>query len=626
MPPQKVFSPKYKLPVLKDYRRDAPQSFWDSFPVNLSWPGTSLVNADRLQAMASQVPQLNKGILASVLQDLRQGAKIGCTGKFREPSKASNAPSAFEDGEKVTDAICDWVKKGFAFGPVKFEDVPANAKYSGIMTRAKPNGSVRIILNLSSPAGRCVNEGINPEDFPASMSSTNKWLTALNRAGRNCLICKCDWSDAYKHLSVHPEDLPLQWFAWLGRAFCELCLVFGGVSSAGLYDRLAKVVLAIVIDRSGFDPSMVIQHLDDVCAAAPGDSDLLFKFDAEFLNTAEHLGIKLAPRDDPKKSFGPSTSGIVLGVSYDTVSWSWAIPEEKYIRLLHNLHQLVDAEVFVQEKIWSVVGKLIHVKPLVPAGNYNIYHLIKANSFSTDPKALVPVDAELKQQAWFWLTALQVCSGRTRIPDPDRRLPAWTVDIFTDAAGGSWRTVGQGVGAVGPGFWVILPWGRAINAGRPTDDGRRLDRILSALELVGPLLALCSAAALLKGRPLRFHVDNAGSVFIFKKGYSTSCRYSTVIVAAIASVAAALGCEVELVKITRCSNVGATLADALSKGAIGKFWELAKMEDEFSLPLEASVVPGPLVRWVSNPKPDFALGHEILRELAQSHGILGYSL
>ena len=34
-----------------------------------------------------------------------------------------------------------------------------------------------------------------------------------------------------------------------------------------------------------------------ICAAAPGDSDLLFKFDAEFLNTAEHLGIKLAPRD-----------------------------------------------------------------------------------------------------------------------------------------------------------------------------------------------------------------------------------------------------------------------------------------------------------------------------------------
>ena len=626
LPPQTVFTPKYKLPVLKDYQKNAPESFWTVFPKNLTGQGQSLVRSEKLQALANQVPSIDKTTLGLVLNDLRHGAKIGCSGAFRDPSRASNAPSAYEDGHKVTDAICDWVNKKFAYGPVRLDEVPKNAKFSGIMTRAKPNGSVRIILNLSSPAGRAVNEGIDPLDFPATMSSTNKWLLALNKAGHNCLICKCDWSDAYKHLAVHPDDLPLQWFTWLGRAFCELCLVFGGVSSAGLYDRLAKIVLAIVIDRSGFDPALVIQHLDDVCAAGPAASDMLFKFDAEFQNTAKYLGIKLAPRDDPTKSFGPSTSGVVLGVVYDTVAWTWAIPEEKFIRLLHDLRALVDAKDFAQDRMWSVVGKLIHVKPLVPAGNFNIYHLIKANSFSTDPKAMVPVDADLRRQAWFWFSALQVCSGRSRIPDPGRGLPAWTLDIYTDAAGGSWRTLGQGVGAVGPGFWAVLPWGRAINAGRPTGDGRRLDRIMSALELMGPLLALCSAAPLLKGRPLRFHVDNAGSVYIYKKGYSSSCRYSSAIASAIASVAAGLGCEVELVKITRCSTVGAELADDLSKGALGKFWDLARSTEEFSLPLEPSVVPGTLVRWASDPKPDFNLGHDILQELSKAHGILGYSL
>ena len=149
---------------------------------------------------------------------------------------------------------------------------------------------------------------------------------------------------------------------------------------------------------------------------------------------------------------------------------------------------------------------------------------------------------------------------------------------------------------------------------------------MSALELMGPLLALCSAAPLLKGRPLRFHVDNAGSVYIYKKGYSSSCRYSSAIASAIASVAAGLGCEVELVKITRCSTVGAELADYLSKGALGKFWDLARSTEEFSLPLEPSVVPGTLVRWASDPKPDFNLGHDILKELSKAHGILGYSL
>jgi hypothetical protein len=70
------------------------------------------------------------------------------------------------------------------------------------MCRAKPNGSARIILNMSAPAGCSVNEGIDKDRFPATMSSTAKWLAVLNNCGRNCHIMKVDWSDAYKHIHV----------------------------------------------------------------------------------------------------------------------------------------------------------------------------------------------------------------------------------------------------------------------------------------------------------------------------------------------------------------------------------------------------------------------------------------
>ena len=78
------------------------------------------------------------------------------------------------------------------------------------------------------------------------------------------MIQKCDWADAYKHVCVHPDDLPLQYFSWLGKAFCELCLVFGSASSAGIFDSLAKIVLFIVIKKADFPQDMVIQHLDDI--------------------------------------------------------------------------------------------------------------------------------------------------------------------------------------------------------------------------------------------------------------------------------------------------------------------------------------------------------------------------
>ena len=83
------------------------------------------------------------------------------------------------------------------------------------------------------------------------MSSTTKWLRVLNKAGRGGLICKTDWADAYKHVTVRQKDLPFQWFHWLGKLFCELCLIFGSKSSVGLYDRLAKVVLFMVCKESG---------------------------------------------------------------------------------------------------------------------------------------------------------------------------------------------------------------------------------------------------------------------------------------------------------------------------------------------------------------------------------------
>ncbi len=222
--------------------------------------------------------------------------------------------------------------KGYAFGPVEAEQVPAAAKVSGIMVRPKPNGSVRVILNLSAPKGRSVNDGINKEEFPATMSSTAAWLAVLDKAGKGSLITKTDWVSAYKHICVREADTDLQWFSWGGKFFKELCLIFGGVSSAGLFDDTAKLVLDLVCRRAGFPAHMVCQHFDDVCAAVAVGYDALQHFIAAFREIAAEVGVKLAPRDDHDKSFAPCTARVVFGVHYDTVAWTWAIPEEKLAR------------------------------------------------------------------------------------------------------------------------------------------------------------------------------------------------------------------------------------------------------------------------------------------------------
>ena len=319
---------------MDSYDQEAPQSFWSKFPSNDVFPGRSLVSGKALKSLAQEMGYPNKDLLEKVVKWLEEGADIGCNAQFRVPTRVANYDSALQDGEKVTDCIADWCHKKFVYGPVKFDQVPFDAKFSPIMTRGKPNGSVRVILNLSAPKGSSVNDGVNPDDYPAIMSSTDQWIEVLNRAGRGCRFVKVDWSDAYKHISVRPEDCNLQWFQWLNRAFMELSLVFGCSSSAGIFDALNKIVIFIVAKKSGLNANFIIQHLDDCCAAAPKNSLLLEKFDSTFSEVACQLGIKLAPRTDKEKSFGPSYQGTVLGVTYNTRTWGWGIPEDKLARIL----------------------------------------------------------------------------------------------------------------------------------------------------------------------------------------------------------------------------------------------------------------------------------------------------
>jgi hypothetical protein len=486
------------------------------------------------------------------------------------------------------------------------------------MCRIKPNGTARVILNLSAPKGLSVNDGINADDFPTSMSSTTRWLEILDTAGKSCSIAKVDWAAAYKHIAVRPEDIPLQYFSWLGKDFTELMLVFGGASSAGLYDRLAKTALDLILRWSKFPPHMVIQYLDDVCGAAAQGCQSLERFIKAYKDFAADTGIQLAPDSDPDKAFSCTTKGVVLGVLYDTENWTWSIPQEKLARVLNQLRAAIDADTLAQHEVWSLVGRVLHYAPLVPAGRFNIVHLISANSNSTDRNVRVAMTAEIKEQAYFWWIMLKATTGLSSIPSPTR-FPAWTLEYYTDASGGSALSPGHGSGGIGGRFWFLVPWGQKINSGAKHTDGRRLCRKMSALELVGPLICVSADQDTCRGLPVRIWVDNAGSVGIWRKGYSTRCSLCTTLVSAINTVATAAGCAVAIEKITRCSDTGSELADELSKGRYLAFKR--KLPASWHINTEPAWIPPSILAWIAKPAADKRLGDKILRDI-QKHRIV----
>ena len=349
--------------------------------MNYVQPAPAGLSEHALQMLVAAHGCSDNNRLVRVLEYIRIGADIGCRGIQRASTHCGNAPSSYESGPEVSDAIASWLVEGYAYGPVEEQDLPAGAKVNGIMVRKKPNGSARIILNLSAPKGMSVNDGIDAKDFPAVMSSTAAWLRVLNIAGKGAWMAKTDWASAYKQITVRDEDTDLQWFEWGGKFFKELCLIFGSASSAGIFDNTAKLVLELVCRRAKFNQNMVCQHLDDICAASADYKELKY-FDDTFIETAALLHVKLAPRDDPEKSFGPSKQGTIFGITYDTEEWVWSIPDQRLERMLYSIDTAVQADSLSAKEMQSLAGKLINVKPLVPSGKFNMDHIMRALAVS----------------------------------------------------------------------------------------------------------------------------------------------------------------------------------------------------------------------------------------------------
>ena len=356
-------------------------------------------------------------------------------------------------------------------------------------------------------------------------------------------------------------------------------------------------------------------------AASAGELNKLTRYDNAFFEVAKELGVKLAPRDDPDKSFAPCKAGTVFGVFYDTVAWTWAIPQVKMNRLIIGLRAVIDSGIATVTEFRSLVGKIINVRPLVPSGRFHVDHIMAVYaSISQRKRGTVEVPANARQQMHFWMIILQTVSGAVSIPDPCAKLPASAFQVFTDAAGGTLSPIGKGTGGIAGSWWYYYPWSKAINSGCARVGTKKVSRKLSALELIGPLIVLTAGAKWCSNANVRIWVDNSGSVGIWKKGYSTRCPLCTTLVSAIGRVAAAIGCSVTIDKITRCSDTGAVLADELSKGRFTTF--KAKLPLDWLIDPEPGWIPLAILDWIQDPKVDFDLGDKILREMLLKDGFL----
>ena len=87
----------------------------------------------------------------------------------------------------------------------------------GLVPKQHQKDRFRMIVDLSSPSGQSVNDGVNPEWCSLQYASVDQAVSIIQHLGRGTQLAKVDIKDAYRIIPVHPSDYHLLGMSWEGK-------------------------------------------------------------------------------------------------------------------------------------------------------------------------------------------------------------------------------------------------------------------------------------------------------------------------------------------------------------------------------------------------------------------------
>ena len=75
-------------------------------------------------------------------------------------------------------------------------------------------------MDLSTPAGNSVNDGISKDDCSFHYTSVDDATPRILQLGTGCLLAKLDICQAYRNIPVAPEDRRVLGMVWQQKVRC----------------------------------------------------------------------------------------------------------------------------------------------------------------------------------------------------------------------------------------------------------------------------------------------------------------------------------------------------------------------------------------------------------------------
>lgn len=258
------------------------------------------------------------------------------------------------------------------FDPSKLPEVQATR--FRVIPKRNSNGWW-LVLDLSSPEGWSMNNGINPDLCSLSHVTIDDAARAIMESSPGSKLAKIDIKGAYRIVLVHPEDRPLLGMIWGEGLYVDAVLPLGLHSALKTFTALANDLECVI---KGEGVQTVLYYLDDflnVAATNSKQSEDLQKLLAIF----DRLHIPLAIENLE----GPAVVLIFLGIELDAQAMILHLPAGKLQELKNVVAKWQGKNFCVKKDLQSLVRKLQHARSIIRPGRtflWRMFELLKVTS------------------------------------------------------------------------------------------------------------------------------------------------------------------------------------------------------------------------------------------------------
>ena len=475
-----------------------------------------------------------------LLRGFKCGFRIGCKRNqaYRPSCSRKNMTSAYDHPEVISDYLHAESQAGRLVGPLDPKVVGLCTSPFGVIPKKSNPGKWRLILDLSSPNARSVNDGIDPDLCSVHYSGLDEAIAMISSLGRGTQLAKIDLKNAYRIIPVHPDDRLLLGMSWGSEVFLDAALPFGLRSAPKIFSAVADVLLWVMAQRGVVEG---IHYLDDFLFAGRANSDACAHALSCALNTCRILGVPVAA----EKIEGPASCVSYLGILIDTSKGELRLPEAKLTLLLLELEKWQNKKACTKRELLSLIGRLHHAASVVRPGRPFTRSLIELSKIPKQLNHMVRLNRSARADIEWWRMFAKSWNGINFLPF------ARTQITLTSDASGSW-----GCGAFYDARWFHLQW-----------SGLLCPQNIAAMELLPILLASAMWGPNWQAHHILCQCDNQAVVAVLNKGSAKDLTLAHIL-RCISFYAAHYGFSLSAVHVPGEHN---RAADALSRNNVQLF-------------------------------------------------------